>query len=189
MSVLSDPKHEAFARAVAAGRSKRDAAIEAGYAASDASSRGSKLSARPEIKERIAELSGEVQQAICEKLAITVERVLEEYGKLAFLDIRRAFDQDGKLLPIQEMPADLAAAIAGLEAEELFEGRGDSREKIGRLHKIRLSDKKGALDSLAKHLGMFKPDKVALTDPDGRSATLQVVIRSVLDPQIESSPR
>ncbi len=161
MPVLSDPKHEAFARAVAAGATKREAAIAAGYAESDASSRGSKLAARPEIKDRIAELTGEVQAAICEKLAITAERVLEEYGKLAFLDIRKAFDQDGKLLPIHEMPADVAAAIAGLEAEDQYEGRGEERERIGRLHKIRLNDKKGALDSLAKHLGMFKPEKVA----------------------------
>lgn len=137
LPVLSDPKHEAFARAVAAGATKRNAAIQAGYAESDASSRGSKLAAREEIKLRIAELAGEVQAAVCEKLAITTERICEEYAKIAFAE------------------CDLTAVTA--------------------------KDKRGALDSLAKTLGMFKPEKVALTDKDGGPATLQVVIRSVLD--------
>ena len=49
-----------------------------------------------------------------------------------------------------------AAAICGVEAEDLYEGRGESREHVGRLHKIKLSDKKAALDSLAKHIGLLK---------------------------------
>jgi phage terminase small subunit len=34
------------------------------------------------------------------------------------------------------------------------------------LHKIKLSDKKGALDSLARHLGMFT-DKTEISGPNG----------------------
>ena len=97
---------------------------------------------------------------------VTVDRVLAEYAKLAFLDIRKAFDADGNLRPIHELDDDTAAAIAGLEVEALFEGRGADRELTGRLHKLKLSDKKGALDSLAKHLGMFI-DRTEITGKDG----------------------
>lgn len=101
---------------------------------------------------------------------VTIDRVLAEYAKLAFLDIRKAFDADGNLKPVHELDDDTAAAIAGLEVEvkrvagesdEEFEGQphgGALRRQHGttaRLHKIKLSDKKGALDSLARHLGMF----------------------------------
>lgn len=92
---------------------------------------------------------------------VTVDRVIAELAKLAFLDIRKAFDEAGNLKPIHELDDDTAAAIAGLEVEDLYEGRGDSREHVGRLHKVKLTDKKGALDSLARHLGQFT-DKVKL---------------------------
>ncbi|MBN9520201.1 terminase small subunit [bacterium] len=86
---------------------------------------------------------------------VTIERVKQEYARLAFLDIRKAFDENGNLKLVHELDDDTAAAIAGLDVEELWEGRGEDRENIGRLRKIKLSDKRGALDSLATHLGMF----------------------------------
>ncbi|WP_435008001.1 terminase small subunit [Tundrisphaera lichenicola] len=101
---------------------------------------------------------------------VTVDRVLAEYAKLAFLDIRKAFDEQGNLKGIHELDDDTAAAIAGLEVEvkrtsgevdEELEGQphdGALRRQHGttaRLHKIKLSDKRAALDSLARHLGMF----------------------------------
>lgn len=103
---------------------------------------------------------------------VTVDRVLQEYARLAFLDIRKAFDPEGNLRPIHELDDDTAAAIAGLEVEHIrkpleaneeLEGqphggalkRNRGTETIGHLAKIKLSDKRAALDSLARHLGMF----------------------------------
>jgi len=82
---------------------------------------------------------------------VTIERVVNEYRKLAFLDTRKAFDSEGNLKPIHELDDDTAAAIAGLEVEEITAGT----IAIGRLKKIKLSDKVRALDSLAKYLKMF----------------------------------
>ena len=53
------------------------------------------------------------------------------------------------------MPEDARRAVASMEVEELFAGSGAERRQIGRLHKIRFASKIAALDSLAKHLGMF----------------------------------
>lgn len=111
----------------------------------------SRLLADSKVSARVNEL----KEIHLRKHKVNVARVLEEYSRLAFLDIRKAFDEEGRLKPIQELDDDTAAAIAGLEVETLFEGKGGDREVVGRLSKIKLSDKKGALDSLAKHLGMF----------------------------------
>lgn len=129
MPVLADPKHELFARAVAAGATKRNAAIAAGYAKTNASSYGSKLALRIDVKERIRELSGEVSAAVCEKLAITTERICEEFAKIAFANL------------------DLTSVSA--------------------------KEKKGALDSLAKTLGMFKGE--AEKPLDRESLSLEIV--------------
>lgn len=90
---------------------------------------------------------------------VTVDRVLAEYAKLAFLDIRKAFDEAGNLKPIHMMDNDTAAAIVGLDVVDNAGGMEISGDGIRHIpsvtKKIKLSDKKGALDSLGKYLGMF----------------------------------
>ena len=108
------------------------------------------LLANPKIASRLADLKGRQLK----RHEVTVDRVLAEYGKLAFLDIRKAFDGDGKLKAIHDLDDDTAAAISGLEVETRVTPGGDGQGH-NRLHKIKLSDKRAALDSLAKHLGMF----------------------------------
>lgn len=96
------------------------------------------------------------QEALRKATEITQERVLREYARLAFFDVRLLFSADGTPLPVTELDANTAACVAGLEVLEQFEGAGESREFVGYLKKYKLADKKGALDSLARHLGMFK---------------------------------
>src|SRR4051794_40162635 len=73
----------------------------------------SRLLADPKVTSRVEELKA-VQ---LNKHGVTVERVIKEYAKLAFLDIRKAFDDEGRLKPIHELDDETAAAIAGLEVE------------------------------------------------------------------------
>lgn len=108
----------------------------------------------------------ELQELARKRHQVTVDRIVAEYSKIAFLDIRKAFGEDGDLRPIHEIDDDTAAAIAGIESEAVFEGSGRDRERVGTLKKIKLVDKKGALDSLARHLGMFL-DKTEITGKDG----------------------
>jgi phage terminase small subunit len=166
MSALTDPKEETFARIVGSGRSKRDAAIAAGHNKKDASSYGGKLARKPRIAARIAELQQITAELALEGAQISRDLVLAEFRKLAFLDIRKAFTKDGDLRPITEFDDATAAAVAGLEFEEVFVGRGPGRAHVGRIHKLKFVDKKGALDSIAKHLGMFI-ERQELTGKDG----------------------
>lgn len=94
---------------------------------------------------------------IAKKCEITTERVLKEYAKIAFLDPQQLFDDDGNLLPIQEIPKEVAAAIGGLDVSQR-QRQGGEEELWETIKKIKLIDKKGALDSLARYLGLFEKD-------------------------------
>ena len=71
---------------------------------------------------------------------------------MAFFDARKLFDDNGAVLPVSQWPDDAAAAIGGLDVAEIGLGDGDA---LGVVKKLKLIDKRGALDSLARHLGMF----------------------------------
>jgi phage terminase small subunit len=107
---------------------------------------------------KIAARLQEIKAAHLKRHGVTIDRVLSEFAKLAFLDIRKAFDESGNLKPIHELDDDTAAAISGLEVDKKVSKFTDDEGNPlveSHLHKLKLSDKKGALDSLAKYLGMF----------------------------------
>lgn len=148
-------KQERFAQGLFAGLSQREAYIKA-YDTKKMSNNAidveaCKLAARPKIAQRVTGLQNEFK----ERNMVTVERVLKEYAKLGFFDPRKLFNDDGSPKNITELDDDTAAALAGLDVMEIWEGRGEDREFVGYLKKYKLADKKGALDSIARHLGMF----------------------------------
>jgi hypothetical protein len=71
------------------------------------------------------------------------------------VDIRRAYNSEGGLLNIQDIPAEVAACIVAVESEELFEGSGKEREQTGWLKRVKFSDKLRALELLGKNLQLF----------------------------------
>lgn len=155
MPILSNQRHEIFAQGVAKGMSATAAYVDAGYSENGADAGAARLLSFVRVKDRVHE----IQTGAVRRTEITIARVLEEYAKLAFLDIRNAFSEDGNLLEVYELDDNTAAAIAGIEFEEIFAREGEVRSRVGRIHKIKLSDKRAALDSLAKCMGMFT-DKV-----------------------------
>lgn len=84
-----------------------------------------------------------------------VQRILEELKRIGTVDIRRAYGPNGGLLPIQEIPAEVAAVIVSVTTKELFDGRGDDREQIGELVTVKFADKIRSLELLGKNLAMF----------------------------------
>jgi phage terminase small subunit len=110
----------------------------------------------------IQHLLSQAMQERAKRTEITADRVLKEMGRLGFFDPRKLFNDDGSPKGIQELDDDTAAALAGLEVIEIWEGKGEDRHFVGYLKKYKLADKKGALDSIARHLGMFN-DKLEVT--------------------------
>jgi len=107
VSKLTD-KQEQFCQEYLIDLNATQAAIRAGYSENTASETGYENLRKPQIAGRIAELKAERQ----ERVQITQDRVLLEYSRLAFLDVRKLYDENGRLLPITELDDDTAAAIA-----------------------------------------------------------------------------
>jgi hypothetical protein len=85
-----------------------------------------------------------------------VERVLFELRSIAFVDLRQAFDELGRLKPLSELPQPVAAALAGMETYEVFEKDSDGAKVLaGQTRKVKFSDKLKAMELLGKQLKMF----------------------------------
>lgn len=134
------------------------AAIRAGYSKKTAMEQGYQLLHKTSVQQCLQQLQSELQT----KTGITQERVLQEYAKIAFFDIRQIFDGDGNLIDISEFNNEAAGAVVSIEIDKtktsFYSGETSSSTEQTVTKKIKIADKKGALDSLAKHLGMFEKD-------------------------------
>lgn len=91
-------------------------------------------------------------------MGLTEERISLEVARLAFFDPRKMFNAKGDPIPISELDDDTAAAIAGLDVLEEYEGSGPERRLVGYVKKYKIADKNSALERGAKILGMFNKD-------------------------------
>ncbi|WP_454917104.1 terminase small subunit [Xanthobacter sediminis] len=122
---------------------------------------------------KIPEIAAAIQCAMderAEREKITADRVLREAAAVALFDPRKLFNPDGTMKPLNELDDATAAAIAGIEVVEIADGDG---QPIGRVKKVRLADKLGALTLLARHLGMLN-DKLTLRGDAENPLTLLV---------------
>lgn len=134
------------------------AAVRAGYSPKTAKNSASRLLAYPYINDYITKK----REKVIEKLEISRERILAEYAKIGFADVREMFDDRGALIPVKDLNDNIAGAITSIEVED-----GTERNPAVTT-KVKLSDKKAALDALFKHLGFAAPDKVEHTGADGQ---------------------
>jgi phage terminase small subunit len=125
------------------------------------------------IKHRKA-VAAAIEKAIAERsrrTRITADRVLREYARIAFADIR-SFTSPGKpgetdLKSVAELSDDQAAAVAELT------GKSD-----GKGLKVKLHDKKQALDALARHLGLFDKRQEPTESPSAAAERIRELIRA-----------
>jgi phage terminase small subunit len=149
-------QHKRFCRAIAKGKNSTQAAIAAGYSKKTAVKQGSRLLTNADIKAYVKEL----QDKGAKKFDISQEQILRELYAIAFSDIRKFYDEKGALKPINELDKTSAAALAGLDIDELFEGFGEERTKIGVTKKIKRFDKVKAIEVINKMLGYNAKEKV-----------------------------
>lgn len=79
-------------------------------------------------------------------------QIISETKKIAFADIREAYDINGNILNVNEMPDNIAAAIVSVD---VFESNL-SGECIGQTKKLKLQNKLEALKLLSDFLGMTR---------------------------------
>lgn len=153
----------------------RRAAIAAGYSARSADQTASRLLRTDKVKREIEQHRAEKTAILKSETGITLERTLKEIARISFFDPRRLFHSDGTPRSITELDDDTAAVIAGLDVSEQRDGDG---LVIGQIKKWKLSDKKGALDMLMKHLGGYEANNKQAGDA-AASALAGLAIRFV----------
>lgn len=160
------PKQAKFCKEYLVDLNATQAAIRAGYSQKTAYSHGQRLLKNVEIQNEIQRQ----REGASERTEVTIDRCLKEYACLAFLDTLDVFNEDGTLKNIQDMPESARRAIAGIEVTDLTE----MGTKYGTLSKVKLSNKKDALDSLMRHLGGFN-DKVQIELAEGLKLLLSML--------------
>ena len=148
MAALKNQRHELFAQGLVEGRTADQAYIDAGFKP------GRNNAARLRAKENVLARIKELQNRGLKRHDVTIDRILDEYAKLGFSDIRKVFDESGRLLRPHELPDDIAGALTALEVATVQKGKG----AVVHVAKFKLADKRAALADLGKHFGMFKED-------------------------------
>lgn len=149
-------KAEIFCREYIIHRNATKAAIAAGYSEATAGARGSILLRNVKNQARIDELEKER----LERLRLDADQILDEARKLATSDVTDLFDDEGKMKPMNEWPADLRRCVSSVEVEELFDYERDDDGRMQKTHigytkKIKLWDKTKALEMLGRNKKLF----------------------------------
>lgn len=142
------PKQKRFVAEYLVDLNATAAAKRAGYNPKTAYSIGQENLKKPEIQKAIEEAQKERQK----RTEITQDMVIAELAKLGFFDVRKMFGKDGKPLDISKLDDDTAAALVGLDVQDVTDSDG---EFIGYVKKYKMADKIKALELLGKHLGAW----------------------------------
>ena len=144
---------------------------------------------KPAIAARVQQFT-EVANKAAE---VTVERIARELVRVALFDPRQLFDEEGRPVPINELPEDAARAIAGVDVEALYAQVDGGKAKIGNIRKYRIASKLQALEILAKWKRMLidraevgKPGQFdALSDKDLAAETKRAIEEAIRAGKVE----
>lgn len=156
------PKAQHFINEYIKDGNGKQAAIRAGYAPKAAEVQASRLLRNVQVADAI----GKHQQQLRERSGVSADRVVEELARIGFVDIRRVFGADGAVLDPQQIPEDVARAVASIEVTTSTTGTGKDAT-TDTTTKVRFWEKPKALHTMAHILGMLK-DKVEHSGTDGK---------------------
>lgn len=121
-------------------------AVAAGYSERSARMTGNRMMTNDDIKTAIAV----AQDARSERTQIASDMVITELGKLAFSNIEDYVKLDDKgvaSLDLHRVTRDQFAAVTEITTDSI----GEITTRV----RLKIADKRGALELIGKHLGMF----------------------------------
>ena len=142
------------------------AARRAGYSKKTAQQLGYQLLQHPSVRRAV--MAGKAKQL--DRAELTAARVLQELGRVAFVNGRDYWNASGDAKHPHELSVDEGACLAGFEVLIKNAKAGDGVTDT--VHKFKLFDKVRALELLAKHFRLLV-ERVEIVDPDGRVKRLQ----------------
>lgn len=135
------------------------AAIRAGYSERTANSQGTQILSITKVQEYIAERKNALDKHLENKYLISKERLLQEYARIGFSDLRNYYDESGNLRPVTEMSLDEAAALSSIKVHEQFTFANGAKIPDGVIKEIKVYDKLRALEGIRKVMGYDAPIK------------------------------
>lgn len=165
MAKLTD-KQELFAREYLKDLNATQAAIRAGYSEKTAKEAGYENLTKPHVLELVSELKAQR----VEQTGIDAAYVLRRLVEIDQMDVIDIMTDDMSIKPVSEWPASWRRYLSGFDLADMFEGRGEDREMVGILKKIKWPDKVKNLELLGKHVTVqaFKDNvKNELVGPNG----------------------
>lgn len=147
------PRQQRFVREYLVDLNGTKAATRAGYKPKSANEMASQLLAKLNIQTAVA--IG--REKLTERTEITIDRIMEEFARIGFSDVRKLFTADGSLRPMSALSAAEAACISSIEVvtRTLPGADDDSPARVEYTHKIKLWDKVAALTQMGRRLGMY----------------------------------
>lgn len=160
-----EEKQRRFIEEFLKDRNATKAAERAGYSKKTARNQGSRLLAKDDIWSAIQKKL----EAQLQRVSVDADAVLLELARIAQCDISKAFNEDGSLKPLHDIPVDVRRAIAGVETVEVLGSGGDDGEEgegkraLVQTKKLKFWNKNEALQTLARHFKLLT-DRVEIHD-------------------------
>jgi phage terminase small subunit len=143
------PKQSRFVEEYLVDLNGKQAAIRAEYSANTAEVQASRLLRIVKIQVALSA----AMRARSRTTEVTPDRVLAELAKIGFANMRDYWPKEGETVDLHRLDQELTAALQEITIDETIDPSG----VVDRHTRLKLHDKKGALDSLAQYLGMFVP--------------------------------
>lgn len=132
---------------IANGGNATAAHIAAGYKSTTPKTCGCETRKIPAVAKEI----DRIMRKNLKKLDVNAEKTIQAMANVAFLDPRKAFKADGSIVPIHELPDEVAGAISSISVRQT---------ETGNVYEYKFNDRCKAHDSLARHFGLYKPEEV-----------------------------
>ena len=124
------------------------AAINAGFSPNTAAVKASVMMRDERIQKRIAELMEERNK----RMRVSADYVLMRLVEIDQMDVLDILNDDMSIKPVSDWPKVWRQYLTGFELADMFEGRGDEKELVGILKKIKWPDKVKNLELIGKHV-------------------------------------
>lgn len=144
-------KQEMFCREYLIDLNATQAAIRAGYSEKTANRIAAKLLSKVDIQNSIAQLKAQRNEQVNIDAAYVLRRLVE----IDQMDVLDIMTDDMSIKPVSEWPASWRRYLSGFDLADMFEGRGEDREMVGILKKVKWPDKVKNLELLGKHVSVM----------------------------------
>lgn len=188
MKASLSPKQQRFVAEYLVDLNATQAAIRAGYSRRTAEQQGPRLLGNAGVATAIQ--SGQAKKL--DSLEFDAQRILQELGRLALVDMRSFFDEFGNFKAIKDLTPAQGAALASFEVIKKNAVAGDGAVDV--IHKFKVWDKTKALDTLAKHFGLLI-DRVQISGDEAMMQALMAgrqraaAARALLPPKRDAGSR